>query len=81
MEAPGMLALDRRDRSDFLRSFYRRYEHAPIEQIEADSAEMFSDLILSKSFPAAIRRGGPRAGHRSAHHQRARLRRPTTQPL
>jgi fatty acyl-CoA reductase len=56
MQAPGMLALDRRDRSDFLRSFYRRYEHAPIEQIEADSAEMFSDLILSKSFPAAIRR-------------------------
>jgi fatty acyl-CoA reductase len=56
MEAPGMLALDRRDRSDFLRSFYRRYENAPIEQIEADSAEMFSDLILGKSFPAAIRR-------------------------
>jgi alcohol-forming fatty acyl-CoA reductase len=56
MQAPGMLALDRRDRSDFLRSFYRRYEHAPVEQIEADSAEMFSDLILSKSFPAAIRR-------------------------
>jgi alcohol-forming fatty acyl-CoA reductase len=56
MAAPGMLALDRRDRSDFLRSFYRRYEDAPIEQIEADSAEMFSDLILGKSFPAAIRR-------------------------
>jgi fatty acyl-CoA reductase len=56
MAAPGMLALDRRDRSDFLRSFYRRYENAPIDQIDADSAEMFSDLILGKSFPAAIRR-------------------------
>lgn len=56
LEAPTLLALDRRDRSDFLRYFYRRYEHAPIDQIEADSAEMFSDLILTKSFPAAIRR-------------------------
>jgi HAD superfamily hydrolase (TIGR01490 family) len=56
IEAPSLLALDRRDRSDFLRYFYRRYEHAPIEQIDADSSEMFSDLILGKSFPAAIRR-------------------------
>jgi alcohol-forming fatty acyl-CoA reductase len=55
-EAPGLLALDRRDRSDFLRHFYRRYEDAPVEQIEADSWRMFSDLILTKSFPAAIRR-------------------------
>ncbi len=28
-EAPGLLALDRRDRGDFLRTFYRRYEGAP----------------------------------------------------
>ena len=28
-DAPAMLALDRRDRGDFLRSFYRRYEGAP----------------------------------------------------
>jgi fatty acyl-CoA reductase len=56
LEAPTLLSLDRRDRSDFLRYFYRRYEHAPIDQIEADSAEMFSDLILTKAFPAAIRR-------------------------
>jgi alcohol-forming fatty acyl-CoA reductase len=56
LEAPTLLALDRRDRSDFLRFFYRRYEDAPIEQIETDAAEMFSDLILTKSFPAAIRR-------------------------
>ncbi|MEL7208852.1 MAG: SDR family oxidoreductase, partial [Actinomycetota bacterium] len=51
-EAPSLLALDRRDRSDFLRHFYRRYEDAPVDQIDADSAEMFSDLILAKSFPA-----------------------------
>ncbi|NNE74065.1 MAG: HAD-IB family phosphatase [Acidimicrobiales bacterium] len=55
-EGPALLALDRRDRSDFLRSFYRRYEHAPVSRIETDAAEMFSDLILTKSFPAAIRR-------------------------
>ena len=55
-EAPRLLALDRRDRSDFLRHFYRRYEDAPVDQIDEDSVEMFSDLILTKSFPAAIRR-------------------------
>jgi phosphoserine phosphatase len=48
--------MDRRDRGDFLRHFYRRYEDAPIEQLALDSGEMFSDLILTKSFPAAIRR-------------------------
>jgi fatty acyl-CoA reductase len=56
IEAPGLLALDKRDRSDFLRHFYRRYDHAPIAQMEADAAELFSDVILTKSFPAAIRR-------------------------
>ena len=55
-EAPALLAADRRDRSDFLRHFYRRYDGADIEQLERDSVEMFSDLILLKSFPSAIRR-------------------------
>ncbi len=55
-EAPKLLSLDRRDRSDFLRYFYRRYEDAPVEQLAEDGAEMFSALILAKSFPAAIRR-------------------------
>ena len=55
-EAPGLLRMDRADRSDFLRQFYRRYEGAPVEQIREDSAEMLSQLILTKSFPAAIRR-------------------------
>jgi HAD superfamily hydrolase (TIGR01490 family) len=55
-EAPGLLRMDKADRSDFLRSFYRRYEDAPVEQIREDSAEMLSQLILTKSFPAAIRR-------------------------
>ncbi len=66
-EAPGLLAADRRDRSDFLRQFYRRYEGADAAQLEADALEMFSDLILTKSFPAAIRRVREhrRVGHRT----------------
>jgi fatty acyl-CoA reductase len=66
-EAPGLLALDRRDRGDFLRFFYRRYDGAPVRQIDEDSAELFSQLILTKSFPAAIRRvrDHKRLGHRT----------------
>jgi alcohol-forming fatty acyl-CoA reductase len=55
-QAPSLLAQDRRDRSDFLRHFYRRYDGASVEQLDADAAEMFSDLLLAKSFPAAVRR-------------------------
>ena len=32
-EAPRLLALDRTDRGDFLRYFYRRYEGAPVERV------------------------------------------------
>tara|TARA_B100000929_G_scaffold282812_1_gene263177 strand:+ start:487 stop:2808 length:2322 start_codon:yes stop_codon:yes gene_type:complete len=55
-EVPQLLSLDKQDRGDFLRHFYKRYEGAPISQISEDSAEQFSDLILSKSFPEGIRR-------------------------
>ncbi|MYH72529.1 MAG: HAD-IB family hydrolase [Acidimicrobiia bacterium] len=65
LEAPSLLALDHRDRSDFLRHFYRRYQGAPIEQMAEDSGEMFSDLILTQSYPAAIRRVRQ---HRAAGH-------------
>ena len=64
-EAPRLLALDRRDRSDFLRYFYRRFEGAPADRIDADCAEMLSDLLITKSFPQGIRRVREhrRAGH------------------
>ena len=65
-EGPTLLALDRRDRSDFLRMFYRRYDGAPVMQIDEDSAEMFTRLIIAKSFPAAIRRV---RAHRAAGHR------------
>ncbi|MGI9601034.1 MAG: HAD-IB family phosphatase [Acidimicrobiales bacterium] len=66
-EAPTLLALDRVDRSDFLRYFYRRYDLAPVDQLERDAIESFSDLILTKSFPAGIRRVREhrRLGHRT----------------
>ena len=66
-EAPSLLALDRRDRSDFLRHFYRRYDGRPIDQLDDDAAEMFSHLLLAKSFPAGIRRVREhrRLGHRT----------------
>jgi HAD superfamily hydrolase (TIGR01490 family) len=55
-EAPRLLALDRRDRGDFLRSFYRRYEGAPAALLREDSVELFHHLLLQKSFPAGIAR-------------------------
>ena len=56
LEAPALLAQDRRDRSDFLRAFYRRYEGAPVEELRQDAVEHFSDLLLTRSFPDAVRR-------------------------
>jgi HAD superfamily hydrolase (TIGR01490 family) len=55
-EGPSLLALDRKDRSDFLRFFYRRYEGAPLDLVREDADELLSQLILTKSFPAGIRR-------------------------
>lgn len=65
-EGPNLLKLDQKDRSDFLRFFYRRYEGASVDQIREDSAEMFSELILTRSFPAAVRRVRE---HRAAGHR------------
>ena len=66
-EAPTLLALDRADRSDFLRYFYRRFENAPIDMLRDDAREMMSDLLITKSFPAGIRRVREhrRLGHRT----------------
>jgi alcohol-forming fatty acyl-CoA reductase len=55
-EAPSLLALDRRDRGDFLRSFYRRYEGAPENLLRHDATELFNNLLLRRSFPAGIAR-------------------------
>lgn len=55
-EAPALLALDRRDRGDFLRHFYRRYDGAPADRLREDAWHLFTGLLLTKSFPAGIRR-------------------------
>lgn len=66
-EAPSLLSLDRQDRGDFLRYFYRRYEGAPLGRLQADAWELFSDLLLEKSFPDGFRRVREhrRLGHRT----------------
>jgi fatty acyl-CoA reductase len=62
-----MLKLDRKDRGDFLRQFYRRYEGAPVAQLDEDAQELLSRLIITKSFPAGFRRvrEHKRLGHRT----------------
>lgn len=65
-EAASLQRLDRRDRVEFLRHFYRRYENAPIAQLERDAGELFSDLLVKNSFPDAIRRV---RAHRTAGHR------------
>ncbi|HVW32985.1 MAG TPA: HAD family phosphatase, partial [Acidimicrobiia bacterium] len=66
-EAPSLLALDRRDRGDFLRHFYRRYDGASADRLRSDAWELFSDLLLKKSFPEGLRRVREhrRLGHRT----------------
>lgn len=64
-EAPRLLALDREDRGDFLRYFYRRYDGAPIDRLRSDAWEL-ADVLLTKSFPAGIRRVRE---HREAGHR------------
>ncbi len=65
-EAPALLALDRRDRGDFLRSFYRRYEGASQELLRHDSWELFHHMLLTKSFPAGFARV---RAHRALGHK------------
>lgn len=66
LEGPSLLALDRRDRGDFLRSFYRKYEGASPIRLDRDSQELFDAYLLKKSFPAGIERV---RRHRSLGHK------------
>jgi alcohol-forming fatty acyl-CoA reductase len=66
-QAPSLLALDRRDRGDFLRSFYRRYDGAPVDRLAEDAWELFHRHFLPKAFPAGLARVREhrRLGHRT----------------
>lgn len=66
MEAPTLLALDTRDRSDFLRYFYRRYRNADANDIARLAPEFLSGYLLRKSFPEGIAR--VRAHRKAGHH-------------
>jgi HAD superfamily hydrolase (TIGR01490 family) len=65
-QGPSLLALDRRDRGDFLRSFYLRFEDAPLERLRVDSWELFHQQLLTKSFPDGFARV---RAHRALGHR------------
>lgn len=62
---PRYIGADRRDRGEFLRSFYLRYEGASVEGLERLIQDDVSDLVLRRLSPAAVRRirEHRRAGH------------------
>jgi HAD superfamily hydrolase (TIGR01490 family) len=65
-QGPSLLALDRRDRGDFLQSFYRRFEDAPLERLREDSWELFHQQLLTRSFPDGFARV---RAHRALGHK------------
>lgn len=54
--APGLLAAERRDRGEFLRKFYRRYEGAPVDEINRLAWDAFNSTVLPNAFPEGMRR-------------------------
>ena len=63
---PTYLTIDRRDRGDFLRTFFRRYEGASVEGVQALIDGHVAEFMLQKASPAGIRRIRE---HRAAGHR------------
>jgi HAD superfamily hydrolase (TIGR01490 family) len=63
---PAYLMADRRDRGEFLRTFFRRYEGATVEGIDRLVDEVVSEFMLQKVSAAAVRRI---RDHRAAGHR------------
>jgi HAD superfamily hydrolase (TIGR01490 family) len=63
---PGYLQADRRDRGEFLRTFFRRYEGASVEGLQRLIDGHVSEFMLQKASAAAIRRIRE---HRAAGHR------------
>jgi len=63
---PSYLSAERRDRGEFLRSFYRRYRGASEEGVHRLVREPVGELLLRRLSPAAIRRIRE---HRAAGHR------------
>ncbi len=63
---PSYLLADRRDRGEFLRTFFRRFEGASVEGVDRLVDEVVSEFMLQKVSPAAVRRIRE---HRAAGHR------------
>jgi len=63
---PGYLRADRRDRGEFLRSFYRRYEGASVDALDRLIDAEVAALVLRRTAAGAIRRI---RDHRAAGHR------------
>jgi HAD superfamily hydrolase (TIGR01490 family) len=63
---PRYLGAERRDRGEFLRTFYRRYEGASVEGIRRLVDQDVGELLLRRLSPAAARRIRE---HRAAGHR------------
>ncbi len=65
-EVPSFMSLDKQDRTDFLRHFYRRYEGFSVEEMARLAPKILTDHILPNAYPAALRR--IREHKRLGHH-------------
>jgi HAD superfamily hydrolase (TIGR01490 family) len=63
---PALLSAERRDRGEFLRSFYRRYAGTHAAEVRRLAADGMAELILRRLSPHAVRRIRQ---HRAAGHR------------
>ena len=63
---PGYLQADRRDRGEFLRTFFRRYEGASVEGVDRLIDRHVGEYMMQKASAASIRRVRE---HRAAGHR------------
>jgi phosphoserine phosphatase/nucleoside-diphosphate-sugar epimerase len=78
---PGLVAAERRDRSDFLRQVYKRYEGADLGELDRLVDEVLTPHTLARVSAAALRRVRQ---HRAAGHRTVLLTgavRPLTRPF
>jgi fatty acyl-CoA reductase len=80
-KVPGLVRAERLERSAFLRSVYREYAGARLDELERVVDEVLTDHVLSRLAPAAVRRIRE---HRAAGHPTVLITgaiRPLTRPL
>jgi HAD superfamily phosphoserine phosphatase-like hydrolase len=78
---PGLVRAERRERSAFLRSVYREYAGARLDELEAVADAHLTDHVLARLSPDAVRRIRE---HRAAGHHTVLITgaiRPLTRPL